>query len=209
MQTIEIDWKAKLILQQASRDHTITLQYRVGTSDSWTNVGSNEFSSTGRANNDSSTVFTDTLPVAANNQPVVQIRFLYWESAGTTGSRDRIAVDNIEITGQSATPSVLINPTSFNFGNQGVSTNSSGETFSISGNSLTGAPGNITVTPPSNNFEVSTDNVAFSASINIPYTTATLSTTNFYVRFTPQSAGAKTGNLGIAGGGVTSPQQLV
>ncbi|QLH46810.1 MAG: hypothetical protein HWD58_14960 [Bacteroidota bacterium] len=41
------------------------------------------------------------------------------------------------------------------------------------------------------------------ATTTIPFTTATLSATPVYVRFTPQSAGALTATLSVSGGGLT------
>ncbi len=79
-----------------------------------------------------------------------------------------------------------------------------GQSVSLSGSNLTGAPGNIAITAPSTDFQVSTDNTSFSSSITIPYSSATLSATTFYVRFSPQSAGTKSGNVNISGGGATS-----
>lgn len=105
-------------------------------------------------------------------------------------------------------PAISVSPSSTNFGNSAINTPTVSTTYSISGTNLTGAPGNITITPPSSDFQVSTDNSAFSGSINIAYSSATLSSTNFYVRFNPQSSGAKSGNLGFAGGGVSSPPTI-
>ncbi|OFX16749.1 MAG: hypothetical protein A2033_18315 [Bacteroidetes bacterium GWA2_31_9] len=55
------------------------------------------------------------------------------------------------------------------------------QTYTLSGSYLTGATGNIVVTAPSN-YEVSTDNATFTNSLNIPYTSSTLSSTAVYVR---------------------------
>ncbi len=99
---INVSWICHTILAQASRDNSVALQYRVGTSGNFTDVGTTStYTSAGKTPIDVSPTFTETLPAAADNQPVVQVRWIYWESAGTTGSRDRIAVDDINITGGS------------------------------------------------------------------------------------------------------------
>ncbi|MEO8771923.1 MAG: lamin tail domain-containing protein [Ferruginibacter sp.] len=90
------------------------------------------------------------------------------------------------------------------FGNVVVSTNSTSQTFNISGSNLTGAPGTITIAAPSTDFQVSNDNTIWGASTTIAYTTATLASTPVYVRFTPQSVGPKTGSVNINGGGITT-----
>jgi Lamin Tail Domain len=89
------------------------------------------------------------------------------------------------------------------FGNVLVGSNSTSQTYTLSGVNLTGAPGVITVTAPSADFQVSNDNIAWGSSTTIPYTSATLTGTPVYVRFTPQSAGPKSGNVTNTGGGVT------
>jgi len=95
---IQVQWSCRLILQQASKDNSVALQYRLGTSGNFTDIGSSTtFSSTGQIAGYSQS-YTETLPVAAENQTEVQVRWIYWESAGATGSRDRIALDEISIT---------------------------------------------------------------------------------------------------------------
>lgn len=114
----------------------------------------------------------------------------------------------------SATPAFIctggpVNPaitagTVTDFGNITVGANSASQSFNVSGTNLTGAPGTITINAPSSDFQVSNDNTTWGASTTIPFTSATLAATLVYVRFTPQSAGPKTGNVTITGGGVTT-----
>lgn len=99
---IQVAWTCRLILQQTARDNSVALQYRVGTTGNFIDVGTTStFSSQGKSVNDASS-FTETLPAPAENQAEVQVRWIYWESNGTTGSRDRIAIDDIGINGASA-----------------------------------------------------------------------------------------------------------
>ena len=70
-----------------------------------------------------------------------------------------------------------LSPVSYIFGT-GPSTSQS---YTLSGAGLVGFPGNIVVNG-SMNYEVSLNNVAFSSSVNIPFTTATLSATTIYIR---------------------------
>lgn len=96
---ISVSWICKTIFNQAARDNSIALQYRIGTAGSFTDVGTTStYTSAGKANGHTSGTFTETLPVAAENQAVVQIRWIYWESAGASGSRDKISVDDISIS---------------------------------------------------------------------------------------------------------------
>ena len=133
---IKVSWVCHTILQQASRDDSVALQYRVGTSGNFIDVGTTStYTSLGKTPIDVSPTFNETLPVAAENQPVVQVRWIFWESNGSSGSRDRIAVDDITITG---TTSGSTNPVAV-----------------ASANSLAALPGDnvlltVTVTPGSN-----------------------------------------------------------
>jgi 2',3'-cyclic-nucleotide 2'-phosphodiesterase (5'-nucleotidase family) len=106
---IQVSWVCHTILNQASRDDSVALQYRVGTSGAFTDVGTTStYTSLNKTPIDTSPIFTETLPIAAENQSVVQVRWIFWESNGSSGSRDRIAVDDISITG---TTSTQTNPT--------------------------------------------------------------------------------------------------
>lgn len=76
------------------------------------------------------------------------------------------------------------------------------QSFTLSGANLTGFTSNITVSAPTN-YEVSlTAGSGFGASVNVPYTTATLASTTIYVRLVSGlTATTYTGNITIAGGG--------
>lgn len=100
-------------------------------------------------------------------------------------------------------PSLTVTGTIADFGNVFIGSNSTVQSYNIAGANLAGAPGNITVTAPSTDFQVSNDNAIWGASTTIAYTLATLASTTVWVRFSPQSAGLKTGNVTNIGGGVS------
>lgn len=110
-----------------------------------------------------------------------------------------------DVAPASGVPSLSATPSSVTFGSQAVGSNSASQSFNLSGADLTGAPGNITVTAPSTDFQVSNDNSTWGPSTTIAYASATLSATPVYVRFTPQTGGVKSGNITFSGGGVTTP----
>jgi endonuclease/exonuclease/phosphatase family metal-dependent hydrolase len=116
LNNINISWVCKTILNQASRDNSVALQYRIGTAGNFTDLGTiSTYSSTGKVNGDVSSTFIETLPAAAENQPVVQVRWIYWESNSTTGARDKISIDDISISssvGSCAFPVVAANSVS-------------------------------------------------------------------------------------------------
>lgn len=129
-----------------------------------------------------------------------------WSHANTAGNTGQF--DNYLV--QVATdPSLSTNgTTSLAFGNQNILTNSTSQSFNLSGSYLTGAPGTITISASNTDFQVSNDNSTFGSSTTIPYSSATLASTPVYVRFTPQSAGAKFGTITLSGGGVASPPSV-
>ncbi len=100
-------------------------------------------------------------------------------------------------------PSLTVTGTIADFGNVFIGSSSASQSYNLSGANLTGAPGNITVTSPSTDFQVSNDNTIWGASTTIAYSSSTLAATAVWVRFAPQSAGLKTGNVTNIGGGVT------
>lgn len=94
---IQVQWTARLILQQAAWDNNAALQYRIGTTGNFIDIGTTTtYSSAGQTAGHSQS-YSEPLPAAAENQAVVQIRWIYWATAGGSGSRDRIAIDEISI----------------------------------------------------------------------------------------------------------------
>lgn len=78
-------------------------------------------------------------------------------------------------------------------------------TFNLSGNSLTGFPGDITVTATTD-FEVSlSSGSGFATSIQVPYTSATLASTPIYTRIAAGAAvGPVNGTVTSSGGGAAT-----
>ncbi|MBA2744972.1 MAG: hypothetical protein H0U44_01990, partial [Flavisolibacter sp.] len=119
-------------------------------------------------------------------------------ASGISASSNEIAVSTIAGPLPSLSATTLVD-----FGSVTVGQNSTAQTFDLSGINLTGAPGSITVNAPSADFQVSSDNINWSSSTTVAYTSSTLAATQVYVRFTPQSSGLKSGNIAVAGGGAT------
>lgn len=102
----------------------------------------------------------------------------------------------------SSTPVPIVTATSLSdFGTVNVGSASASQTLTIEGSNLTGFPGVITVTAAPADFEVSLDGTTWSASVTIPYTSATLAPTDVFVRFVPQTSGPISGTITIDGGG--------
>lgn len=103
------------------------------------------------------------------------------------------------------TPTLYTIPSTLDFGFVQSGTTSSVLSYTLSGINLTGFPGNIAVTAPSN-FEVSlSSGSGFASSINVPYSSATLANTPIYVRFLPTSPNTNySGSISVSGGGAST-----
>ena len=90
------------IISAQPRTVGIVMQYRIGTSGTWTTVTGtgNPFSQAGGTTGVKANASV-TLPAAAENQSVVQIRWATWR--GTEGGNSSgIAIDNLSVTGTAA-----------------------------------------------------------------------------------------------------------
>lgn len=104
------------IISAQPRTVGIVMQYRVGTSGSWTTVSTtgNPYSQAGGTTGVKANV-SAILPAAADNQPVVQLRWATWRGT-ETGTSSGIGIDNIAICPTPVfslgTPSVCLGATS-------------------------------------------------------------------------------------------------
>jgi hypothetical protein len=110
---IKVTWTASELLAQADRQSALCLQYRIGTTGAFTTVSGTTYLASAGASTTLTPpqTFTDiALPAAVENEPEVQIRWLYFNNAGTSGARDRIRLDDITIssTSSGSTPQVEI-----------------------------------------------------------------------------------------------------
>jgi hypothetical protein len=145
---VTLGYTIDVISAAPTRTIGVVAQYRVGTSGAWTTLtpssGSNPYSQAGGTTGLKTTV-TANLPAAANNQPVVQVRWAVWR--GTEGGNSSgIGLDNISAT----VPASLNAPT-------------------VTGFSPAGGPAGTSVVITGTNFDTATA-VAFngvSASFNV------------------------------------------
>jgi hypothetical protein len=142
-----------------------------------------------------------------NNQNLIYIKFTCTSSTaingGTIGTTGTSSIDNFRV---SVTPLLSVAPNNLEgFTYMLGSGPSSSQSYNLSGINLTGFPNNITVSCLTN-YEISTDNTTYSNSVNVPYTSATLSATPIYVRLkTGLSVGTYNGEtISNTGGGATT-----
>lgn len=122
-----------------------------------------------------------------------------WWQGGTAATQAGF-FDNTKVT---VAPVLSAAPAGLTFAYQASGTSSASQSFNLTAVNLGGAPANITVNAPSQ-FEVSNNNTVWGSSTTIAYSTATLLATPVYVRFSPTSTGAKTGNLTFSVAGAMS-----
>ena len=120
---------------------------------------------------------------------------------GFVGGQGNVGEDNLQITSLAAgviTLTGTLGAVNTTYGTASPTPTS----FTVSGVNLTGAPGDLTVTPPAG-FEVSlSSGSGYSTSLSVPYSTSTLAGTTVYVRLAATTAlGTYTGNIIVFGGG--------
>ena len=189
--SIAVTWTAADQTNNASgRQMNMTLQYRVGTSGSFTTVSSSTYTTNGSGTQAASTFSNIALPVACENQSVVQLRWIYYESASQSGSRDAIRLDDITVSSSSSgnTAPTLSSPTSASItnttatlgatitGNGGASITASGVTYGTSASPT----GNATLTDP-----LVTSNSAFT----VPVSSLSPQTLYYYRGYATNSVG--------------------
>lgn len=178
----------------------VALQYRIGTSGNFTNLAAGFVAdaSSGPSLATLETQVNVSLPATLDNQSQLQLRII---TSNADGSDEWIGVDNIVVSGYSG-PTLLLSQNSLSgFTYEFGSGPSPSQSSSLSGTALTPSSGIITITGTAS-YEVSTDNLAFSNSVTIPYISGALSTTSFWVRLKAALAiGTYTENISISGGG--------
>lgn len=96
--TVNVAWTGATVVS-STRVYAIRLQYRVGSSGAWSDVldvSSNPVEYLGGATGTSAS-FSTTLPPAAENQSLVQVRWIYYYISGT-GGRPELSVDQITVS---------------------------------------------------------------------------------------------------------------
>jgi len=204
--SLQVTWTAADMITTATRIMGVKLQYRVGTSGSFTDVASTIYTSTSGSAAAAQTFSNIALPAGAENRPVVQIRWLYYFSSGS-GNRDRIRIDDITIS-SSARPTITAIGTLSAVNTTYGTASASPTSFSVSGANM-GA--GITVTPPAG-FEVSTSSTFASGvgSNATPITVGaagTIASTTVYVRLAANASVVSSpysGNIVLTSTGATS-----
>jgi hypothetical protein len=173
------------IISAQPRTIGVVAQYRVGTSGSWTTItptsGSNPYSQAGGTTGLKTTV-SASLPTAAENQPVVQIRWAIWRGT-ESGNSSGLGLDNISVTGTSSGgPAPVVTDFSPASGPAGTAVTIGGSNFtgatSVLFGGVTATFSNVTAT----NLGATVPSGALTGPISVTTTNGTgLSSSNFLV----------------------------
>ncbi len=195
--------------QVANRVGAIGLQYRVGTSGVFTDVAASEYQNPGGTDNITGTTslapqtITVTLPAACENQPIVQLRWVYREVSGS-GNRPSFSIDNIAISGTTgSSAAIVVSPLSLSGFTTIAGTASAQQSVTASGSGLTA---DITITPTAP-YEVSTDGGSnYTASpLTLPPTTGTVGNTTVNIRIAASAAaGSANGSVAFTSAGAST-----
>jgi len=143
-QNVQVTWTGGTVTSN-TREYTIRLQYRVGSSGAWQDVldaGNNPVQYVSNTSGHSATLGPVTLPSAVNNQPEVYLRWKYYYSGSATGGRPELRVDDITVTSDAASGT----PTRLAITQITPASPSTGNTFSVTVQSHdnSGSPRNVT-----------------------------------------------------------------
>lgn len=186
---------------------TISIRWRLNKNGNGT--GKIEFSTDG--NSWSSTSYSVSLSSSwTNSSFTLPISTRYLRITRPSGNRT-LEVDAVSYYANCSTdPLLSVSPSSLGFGYIANGEISPEQTYTLSGVNLTGAPGNITITAPAG-FEVSlASGGGFASSVDVAYSSETLSNTTIYVRFSPTMSNQNySGNIVNSGGGASAENVAV
>ena len=193
--SINVVWTVRDISASGNTNY-IELQWRSGGSGSWNNVTGDLYQQGTTA---SGTSFSVTLPSGAENLSDLRIRWIYYENG--TGTRDRLAIDDITISSSSSSVAPLLAITGTTaHGSACVGSSTSAIQYTITNSGTNDATGVSVGSSNSTEFAIST--ALSSTTIAGNGGTATYSVT-----FTPSATGARTSTVTVSSGtsGSNSP----
>ena len=114
---IQVSWVAETYSVAATRGYNIRGQYRIGNSGAYNDLPNTAItqieyqSGTSTPINDRQNFGAITLPPACENQPVVQVRWVYYYAGSGANTRAGVGIDDISVT-SSVAPTIAVSGTS-------------------------------------------------------------------------------------------------
>lgn len=107
-------------------------------------------------------------------------------------------------TSVTTVPTIIVNPSTLDFGDVPNTTDSAIKTSTIKASMLTTASDNISLNAPTG-YQLSLDGItAWSSTLSLPFTGSTLAETTVYVKLNPSDCGTYNGNITATGGGAAT-----
>lgn len=202
-QSIVISFLAKSMLNgTGTRDVVLTMSTSIDGGTTW--IGSTSIASLPNANQSAFTLFSYSLPVEANNQSNVLVRFYVTRGATGTSTAAKLVLDDLIIQ-QSTAPQITLSQTALTF-TQVNGVPSQSQSIIVSGSNLTG---NVTLTAP-NNYEISANSsTGFSNSVSLNPVSGNLLSIPVYVRLNSSTNGSFSGNLAVTSSGVSTQNVIL
>lgn len=196
---IAVTWTGRTVTPN-NRKYEIRMYYRVGDAGVWQVALDDQGDTVRYERNDAADhlgTLTAILPSAADNQPLVQICWKYFQSYDNTasGTRAELGIKNILISsGGSASPLLTINKASLKTMFALLGGTSDYDDFEISGSGLT-SDAHIS---PTSGFEIATSATGpYSDHITLTQSGGTIPATKIYVRFVSAALGITNGSVSI------------
>ncbi|MDD3143417.1 MAG: SUMF1/EgtB/PvdO family nonheme iron enzyme [Candidatus Cloacimonetes bacterium] len=161
--------------------------YRVATSQSGTYNTSLTVNHTGGSVN--TTIWVRFQPTSAQ-----------YYGGNVSNSSSGATTVNVSVNGTGVTPSLEVSPSSLSFGNVTVDTNSTPQSYALSGSNLTA---NVTVTAPTGYRVATSQSGTYSTSLTVNQSGGSVNTT-IWVRFQPTSDQSYSGNVSNSSSGATT-----
>ncbi|MDD2297094.1 MAG: CARDB domain-containing protein, partial [Sphaerochaetaceae bacterium] len=156
------------------------------------------------------------VPTGGNVNQAIWVRFnpMFAQTYNATINNTSGALSvPVSVTGTGVSPTLAVNPTSLAFGPVTINTNSTPQSYNLTGSNLTA---NVTVTAPTGYRVATTQNGTYNQSLTVTPSSGSVNTT-IWVRFQPTAAqtyngnvtnastGATTVNVAVTGQGVNTP----
>ncbi|MCD9853448.1 lamin tail domain-containing protein [Epilithonimonas sp. JDS] len=139
-----------------------------------------------------------TIELAANTSYIYRV----YNNGSATG-------DGSFTTSVTTVPTITVNPSTLDFGDVAITTDSVVKTFTVKASLLTASTGNIDLTALAG-YQLSLDGTtAWASSVSLPFTASTLAETTIYTKLNPSTCGDFNGNITAAGGGATTANVAV
>ena len=114
---VNVNWVGGFVSidNTTSRQYALRMQYRIGETGNWSDLAGQEYMNTAYLTGGTSTPadsknFATELPSSCENQPIVQLRWVFYQVSGSGGSRPKYRLDDVVVSSEDpiGTPTQII-----------------------------------------------------------------------------------------------------